>query len=415
MTEPLRAHARLSPSGADRWMICPGSVRLTEHMHESSSVYADEGTAAHTIRELCLDLGLDAHHFVGMKQVINGNEFVWTDEDADHLQRGIDWVRQQPGTLVIEHRVDLGRWLPKQFGTMDVAIFSPNRLIVNDLKWGVGESVEAIQNKQLRIYALGMLDYAQKNGLLPADLPDDFEVLIVIDQPRSRPGRQKEWTITLKQLLDFGDEVRVAGERTYDPDAPLVASKKGCRWCQAKDRPGGCDTYSEWLLDHFGAKFEDLDDAADFGTPIRLPPASNLTPERRSAIIMNADIIKKWLVDLHDRTLAAAIAGEPTPGLKAVAGDKGDRKWRDPVAVETILVKAIAEDAFTKKLKSVKQVEDMIAPKKRKLGMPEVWKKLGEYVGQDDGKPVLVPVDHEKPALATVDQKFADADEDDLM
>lgn len=409
MTEATeRAHARLSPSAADRWMVCPGSVRLTEGISDESSSYADEGTAAHNIRSWCLELDLDAHQFVAHKQTINGREFVWTDEDADYLQRGIDWVRQQPGHLVIEHRCDLSRWMPGQFGTMDAAIISVERLIVNDLKWGQGELVDAKDNKQLRIYALGMLDYAQKNGLLPYDLPDDYEIVIVIDQ--SRAGGQKEWSLTLAELLAFGEEVREAAERTYDPDAPFVASKKGCRWCKAKDRPGGCDTHTEWVMATFDQSFDDLDEAAATGQPLKLPPASSLTPERRSVIVKNADVVKRWLADVHDRTLAAALAGEPTPGLKAVEGDKGNRKWIDETAVEAILTKALGEDAFTKKVKSPAQVEKLIAPTKRKLGMPEVWDSLRVHVGQESGKPVLVDESHEKPRLQTVDELFDDAD-----
>ena len=407
MTDSAPAHARLSPSAADRWMVCPGSVRLTEGMQETSSVYADEGTAAHNIRALCLELDLDAHHFIGYRQEINGHEFVWAEEDADYLQRGIDWVRQQPGHLVVEHRCDLSTWMPGQFGTMDTAIITDERLIVNDLKWGRGELVDAEDNKQLRIYALGMYDYARKSGLL-GDHDRDYEIVIVIDQPRA--GGQKEWLLSLGELLAFGEEVEEAAKRTYDPDAPFVASKKGCRWCKAKDRPGGCDTHTEWVMSMFDQSFDDIDEAAASGEPIKLPPASNLTPERRSVIVKNADVVRRWLADIHDRTLAAALAGEPTPGLKAVEGDKGNRKWIDETAVETILTNALGDEAFTKKVKSPAQVEKLIAPTKRKLGMPEVWESLRAHVGQESGKPVLVDESHEKPRLQTVDELFDDAE-----
>jgi hypothetical protein len=47
MSEP--AHAKLGPSGAHRWMSCPGSIVLEEDVPDRSSVYADEGTAAHML------------------------------------------------------------------------------------------------------------------------------------------------------------------------------------------------------------------------------------------------------------------------------------------------------------------------------------------------------------------------------
>ncbi len=48
------AHALLSPSSAERWMQCPGSVALSYGAPDSSSEYADEGTAAHELAAMCL-------------------------------------------------------------------------------------------------------------------------------------------------------------------------------------------------------------------------------------------------------------------------------------------------------------------------------------------------------------------------
>lgn len=57
MTQPAhaeRAHAVLGASGADRWINCPPSARLQEHIPDKISEYADEGTAAHELSELIL-------------------------------------------------------------------------------------------------------------------------------------------------------------------------------------------------------------------------------------------------------------------------------------------------------------------------------------------------------------------------
>ena len=47
------SHARLSASAAERWMHCPGSITLTERLQlpNTGSVYADEGTMAHSVAE----------------------------------------------------------------------------------------------------------------------------------------------------------------------------------------------------------------------------------------------------------------------------------------------------------------------------------------------------------------------------
>ena len=48
----MAAHALLSPSAAERWINCPASVFLNKDIPDEGSVYADEGTAAHTVMEL---------------------------------------------------------------------------------------------------------------------------------------------------------------------------------------------------------------------------------------------------------------------------------------------------------------------------------------------------------------------------
>lgn len=48
------AHARLSPSGAKRWMACSGSITLSEPFPDESSSFADDGTACHAVAAECL-------------------------------------------------------------------------------------------------------------------------------------------------------------------------------------------------------------------------------------------------------------------------------------------------------------------------------------------------------------------------
>ena len=47
-------HARLSASGAKRWMECPPSVKLEEQFEDKGSEYAREGTLAHELAELMI-------------------------------------------------------------------------------------------------------------------------------------------------------------------------------------------------------------------------------------------------------------------------------------------------------------------------------------------------------------------------
>ena len=50
----MMGHAKLSPSGASRWLYCTASVKENEKYEDTSSVYADEGTKAHDLGEKML-------------------------------------------------------------------------------------------------------------------------------------------------------------------------------------------------------------------------------------------------------------------------------------------------------------------------------------------------------------------------
>ena len=48
-------HAKLSASGAKRWLNCPRSVALEALFPESTSPYAEEGTKAHAAAEKAIE------------------------------------------------------------------------------------------------------------------------------------------------------------------------------------------------------------------------------------------------------------------------------------------------------------------------------------------------------------------------
>lgn len=84
------AHATLSPSGAVRWMTCPGSVALTKDMADTSSKYADEGTDAHELAALCLETNTNAGAYLG--RVLTEGHTV-DDDMARYVQQYVNYVR----------------------------------------------------------------------------------------------------------------------------------------------------------------------------------------------------------------------------------------------------------------------------------------------------------------------------------
>ena len=396
----MSAHARLGPSAASRWMSCPGSVQLIEKLTaagqisaRSSSGAADEGTAAHQVRGDALDLGLDAWDFVGTSLVINGVRYDCTDEVAAYLQPGMDWLNEQPGELIVEHRVNLDKWLPGQFGTLDTAIIDRDaRLLrVSDLKFGAGVPVDAVENKQLRIYALGVID--NFNLYHAVD-----RIQINIDQPRA--GGMKFWEVSLDDLLAFGEEVRAAGVAVDAADAPLNPSEVACQFCEAKHH---CDARLDWIIEISGLNLDD-----DIESEPNMPTRSKITPERRWWIVKHAHLVEQWLAKLYEDCIEAAKAGSPDPGSKLVIGRRGNRRYVDEESAVKLLEPLLGEDAYTKKVISPAQAEKVLKPTRKNAGNPDALSALNRLITQDEGKPILVPDTDDREAISPVDDLLDD-------
>ena len=149
-------HARLSPSGADRWMQCPGSLVMEEGIPDTSSDFADEGTAAHELAGWCLTDGTAyAAGYLGRKIEVPSRDgktkTTWevTQEMCDYVQEYVDAIRAKAehGDLYVETRVNFSRFVnvPDSFGTSDAIIVMDKQkeLNVDDLKYGRGVRVYA--------------------------------------------------------------------------------------------------------------------------------------------------------------------------------------------------------------------------------------------------------------------------------
>lgn len=144
MTEA--AHATLSPSGAERWSTCPASVQLEAPFPDTSSDYADEGTAARAVAEMALSEGKDAMAYKGRRIPMRAGKTVEVTADmATEVQKYVDYVRQvsEGHELLLEQRLDISAWVPEAFGTSDAVILrTDGELHVCDLKFGRGVRVD---------------------------------------------------------------------------------------------------------------------------------------------------------------------------------------------------------------------------------------------------------------------------------
>lgn len=388
----MTAHARLGPSDSARWLTCPGSINFTKDYPNESSSAADEGTVAHWVREQCLDMGFDAFDFIGQRMKINGVVYDVDADMAEALQPGIDQIREYDGPMFVEKRLDLGRWMPGQFGTLDCGIAGEHLIVISDLKFGKGIAVQATDNTQQMIYALGFWDQIARH------VSKATQFLIIIDQPRNHAGGGS-WSISLSDLLKFGETLTKKAAATLDPAAPLVASKYGCLWCPAANvpgRPGGCPAHAEAQLAELDADFEALDAATAQGKPWEPPRVEGLTPDRLIQLSLAKSGIEKFLEYAHAQALQHVMDHGPTAGQKAVLGRRPPQKWRNEDAAEAFMRQKIGQP-FNNKLKTPTQAAAEVG---KKYDIPEALVERGQP------KPILVPVQDARPSIVTVENEF---------
>lgn len=254
---PEGKHSDLGPSSAKRWMNCPGSVLLTKDMPGESSVFADEGTAAHSLSEWCRREGVSAAKYLGYKLVVKRSEkskraIVVSPEMVKAIDEFVAYVNAIPGFPLYEPMVSYDLWVPGGFGTSD-DIRLANWVTITDLKFGEGVKVFAKDNEQMKLYALGVV---QCFGWLQ----EMKGFTLIIHQPRL--NHIDKFDITLPDLVRWGNVATARALETTRKNAPIVAGE----WCQFCKARKVCDTRKKWVatvgpsattIDNAG--FEDLD------------------------------------------------------------------------------------------------------------------------------------------------------------
>lgn len=155
-----------------------GGARIREA--GSTSDAAEQGTAAHALAEWKLRRAL--HRAPGFKPEstwIDDEMETFTDDYVAFVQEYVSLAREACGDtqVLIEQRLDLSHVVPGGFGTGDCVIIAEPTLQIIDLKYGQGVLVEALNNPQLMLYALGALHAF-------GSMYDIAEVAVTIFPPR---------------------------------------------------------------------------------------------------------------------------------------------------------------------------------------------------------------------------------------
>lgn len=360
-------HSPLSPSSAFRWIKCTPSAKLNAALPDSTSEYALQGTAAHTLCEYKLQklLGKDAKDPTENLTYFDAEMADCTDSYQQYVSEQIEKAKQfcKDPIVLVEQKLDFSKWVPQGFGTGDCVIVADNILTVIDFKYGVGVLVEAEQNPQMMCYALGAL-------ALFDSIYDIENVVMTIFQPRR--DNISTYELSKKELLQWADEI-------LSPAAQLAAKGEGefkagkhCRFCKVK---ATCRKRAEYNLEL--ARY-------DFEMP------ANLEDTEIEVILSKADELVAWCSDIKEYAFQQALNGKQWNGWKLVEGRSVRKYINEDAVAET--VKNAGYDPYEHKVLGITAMTRM-------LGKAKFENLLSSFIEKPTGKPALVPKSDKRPSI----------------
>jgi hypothetical protein len=360
----MTKHAILSASAAHRWMVCTPSARLELKFDDNSGEAAAEGTAAHELAEHKLRKALKMRSKKPVSKYGSDEMDGYTDAYVEFVLEQIALAKEicADPLVLIEQKLDFSKYVPDGFGTGDCVIIADGTIHIIDFKFGKGVLVEAEDNPQMRLYALGALE-------LFDGIYDISTVSMTIFQPRRE--NVSTHTVFKESLYQWAEEV-------LKPTAALAFSGEGdyvpgehCQFCRAAVK---CRAWAEEKLNL--ARFE-----------FALPPL--LTDGDIEGILALLDDLASWANDIRDYALQAALHGKQWRGYKLVEG-RSNRRYSNEDAVAEAAKAAGYRDIYKQSLITITEMEKLMT----KAKFNEI---LGGLIEKPPGKPTLVPLSDKRP------------------
>lgn len=390
-------HALLSPSGAKKWLSCAASLACEKDIPNTSGKAAVLGTAMHTIAEMHLNqyikgTALPLEREVGAYVLDEGKgqikalispmkgAVLITADMIEQVRKYTDYCKAIIDVATyakLEMRVNLTEVLHpgyegvETFGTADLvavqelANTDEHMLIIGDLKTG-RHRVEAKENKQLMLYALGVYRRLKRRYNITM-------VRLVIFQPYA--GGASEWDISVEGLELFAKFAQKRALLALDAysrgkknlkASDFRPSVDGCQWCRFSEQ---CAARTKTVNAVLAEELED-----DF--------ALELTPEQLVAEYEKLPLLRQH-IDKVEKAMATALrSGKKVPGYKLVEGRPGNRAWKDAEKVAELYGDKLTKDVLMTPTEAVKVI-------------PE--EELKDFITRKPGAPCVATADDKRP------------------
>lgn len=364
-----RAHALLSASSAHRWLACPPSAVAAEAYPDQDTEFTREGTLAHEVAEWVANVTIDdlGYNIDALEDMLEGA----TPEMVDYAKNYSDYIQElttrDDAVVLLEQRVDFSDWVPEGFGTCDCIIIQGDTLTIIDYKYGQGVAVSAVDNPQMKLYALGALnDY----GIAY----DVQKVEMHIFQPRI--NNISSDALTVDELMEWA-------EKEVKPIAQKAAKGKGtynagahCKFCP---HAGRCRTLTKTCTEYVETH------SLRVAVPV-------LAPHEVAEVLNMEALVSLWLKRVKAQALDTLLSGGEVPGYKVVEGKLGNRKWTDELQVAQALRDAgyTEEDYTTVSILSPAGMD-------KALGKKKVAELLDDLITRAPGAPTIAPESDKRP------------------
>jgi Protein of unknown function (DUF2800) len=368
----MTAHALLSASGSKRWLTCTPSARLEATLPEQKRQpgafdFSQEGTTAHLLAEIKLRQyfgQIESEDYEKEYTEIKSTPY-YNDDFEANVDNYVLYVRSQIGegdTPLFEQRVDFSDWVPDGFGTADVVILSKHSIRVIDLKFGRGVPVNAQDNTQLRLYALGAYSKFKE------EWPDIKEVSYTIHQPRLDSISTDGTTII--KLVDWANYfVKPKAKKAWAGAGEFLPGEH-CQFCKAKAQ---CRARSDFNTELTRLEFRD-------------PPL--LDEDEISLVLSKAQDLRTWVNDVEEHAVNRAVDSNIIPPGFKLTTSITHRRYVDQALAATVLEdKGLDKEVIWEKpkLKTIAAIKKLV-PK----SPIEAW--LGDLIARPEGQPKLVRV-----------------------